>query len=187
MPIRYKFDCVIPSFEGVVSVRSIDRSDPRPLDPSSLPPSIASPKRGRRNHRHLLSVCSRTDNLLARSTRSTIISRPSVCRQRISTEGTGQPRKTVRDIYSPGGYPRIVSVNRGEVLALLGQLQDRIERSVSYRRQAFAKNEQTGHLLECLSILRSWVKFSGRRVLPNDPWDLLFSTVTFAISSILLL
>lgn len=101
MSIRYKFDCVTCSFEGVVSAGSIDRSIDR-SEPSfhrSIVPSIASPKR-RRNHRHLLSVLSRQDNLLPRSNRSTIISRPSACRQRISTEGTGQPRNTVRDIYS---------------------------------------------------------------------------------------
>lgn len=134
--------------------RSIDRSDPRPNDP---PPPIASPKRGPRNHRHLLSVLSSTDNLLARSTRSTIISRLSVCRQRISTEGTGQPRKTVRDIYSPGGYPRIVSARRGEVLALLGQLRDPIDRAVPYRRQAFREKRTDRPFAPILSFRLSTV------------------------------
>lgn len=80
--------------------RSIDRSidpNPRSTDPSS--PRLRHLSAWR-NHRHLLPVLSRQDNLLPRSNRSTIISRPSACRQRISTEGTGQPRNTVRDIYS---------------------------------------------------------------------------------------
>lgn len=70
--------------------RSIDRFDPRLLDPEALLPSrLRHLSEGRRNHRHLPS-CSWTGNLLARSARSTIISpsvRPSVDRGSRQKEG----------------------------------------------------------------------------------------------------
>lgn len=147
MSIRYKFDCVTCSFEGVVSAgsigRSIDRSEPS--FHRSIVPSIASPKR-RRNHRHLLSVLSRQDNLLPRSNiaRQLSLVRPPV--DRGSRQRELASHETPFGIFIPrGGYPRIVSVNRGEVGAAW-QLADRIERNVS---PTDVREKRTGCLYIC--------------------------------------
>ena len=139
-----EFDCVIPSFVGAVSAKSIDRSIDLTLVRGSAALAIASPKR-RTKKSSAPSIRDLGRAICWHDRRARQLSlRPSVCRQRISTEGrTGQASKDRSGYLFLG---RISSDRICEPRRSLGALlppapRDPIEPSVSYRRQAFAKNE----------------------------------------------